>query len=58
MVSVLELKKKNKQYAFKEVIFKFMDYGGFHGYSLNQTPSMVMKCVVKIGDMMKIVKSA
>lgn len=41
------------------VIFKFMNYGEIHDCTLNQTSDdCVMKCIVKIGEVVENVKSA
>lgn len=53
------VKLGNKQHTLPVVIFKFMNYGEPHGCTLNQTSNdCVMKCIVKIGEVMEIVKAA
>lgn len=52
------VKQENKQYDFKVVIFRFTDYNGVMGtFQIGPLLVMVVKCVVKIGNIMKIVKS-
>ena len=53
------VKLGNKQHSLPVVIFKFMNYGEIHGCTLNQTSNdCVMKCIVKIGEVVENVKSA
>lgn len=53
------VKLGNKQHTLPVVIFRFMNYGEIHDCTLNQTSNdCVMKCIVKIGEVMEIVKSA